>query len=118
MGDGQKALECAHCSTAMTRVNSIPGVGKHPQLDTYRCQQCGNSRTVERKVSYYIHIVTAMNIKTVYESRIESFESAMTFACSALHYGAKDVWIVDHDNKLQADLAAIMKYGGMTELLT
>jgi len=33
----------------MTLAGTIPGIGSHPELLTYRCDGCGNVETIEGK---------------------------------------------------------------------
>jgi hypothetical protein len=39
---------CSQCVIPMTRANSIPAFAKYPQLDIYRCEVCGQARTIKR----------------------------------------------------------------------
>jgi hypothetical protein len=40
---------CLQCSLPMTRLNSIPAFDRYPQLDVYRCEVCGEARTIKRR---------------------------------------------------------------------
>jgi hypothetical protein len=45
--DALGAPTCERCDRAMKLVRTIPKLGGLPQLNVYRCAECGAIRTVE-----------------------------------------------------------------------
>ena len=46
--DAQFSLDCPECWKPLAYVHSVPAFGKYPQLDLYRCQECGHALTVKQ----------------------------------------------------------------------
>ena len=46
--DDQFSLDCPECWKPLAYVHSVPAFGEYPQLDLYRCQECGHALTVKQ----------------------------------------------------------------------
>lgn len=42
-------LTCPNCQAPMRPVHTIPKIGQHPELVTFRCGQCRHVETIEHR---------------------------------------------------------------------
>lgn len=59
---------------------------------------------------YRLHLVNAVGAHTALETPFSTIKQAMSIACAALRYGAKDGWVVDDSGSKVADFAAIQTH--------
>jgi hypothetical protein len=66
-------------------------------------------------MSFYLRLITAADTPAFSATPCASVEAAMTSACAALRYGAKDAWVENENGDKFADFEAIKKHCGIRE---